>query len=136
METAGPPYTIMVVEDDDQVRTLVRTLLTSDGFRVIEARTGAEGLRLALEFDGTIDLLLSDMLLPEISGYDVAAQVKSRYPDMKVLLMTGWVEGEIVQRSVSELGAAFLDKPFAPAKLRQMVRDMFPAKTGAASGDS
>lgn len=136
MKTAAPPYTIMVVEDDDQVRTLVRNLLTSDGFRVIDARTGAEGLRLALEFEGNIDLLLSDMLLPEISGYDVAAQVKSRYPDMKVILMTGWVEGEIVQRSVSELGAAFLDKPFAPAKLRQMVRDMLPAKTGAASGDS
>jgi len=136
MNTAAPSSTILVVEDDDQVRALVRTLLTSDGFRVIDARTGAEGLRLALEFDDRIDLLLSDMLLPEISGFDVAAQVKSRYPDMKVILMTGWVEGEIVQRCVSELGAAFLDKPFAPAKLRQMVREMLHTKTGVASSDN
>jgi two-component system, cell cycle sensor histidine kinase and response regulator CckA len=130
MSTSPPLHTILVVEDDDQVRSLVRTLLTTDGFRVIEARTGAEGLRLAQEHDGSIDLLLSDMLLPEVSGYDVAAQVKERHPEMKVILMTGWVEGEIVQRCVSELGAAFLDKPFAPAKLRQLVREMLPSETG------
>ena len=136
MSTSPPLHTILLVEDDDQVRAFVRTLLTTDGFRVIEAQTGAEGLRLAQEHDGKIDLLLSDMLLPEISGYDVAAQVKARHPEMKVILMTGWVEGEIVQRCVSELGAAFLDKPFVPAKLRELVRELLASKQRSASGDS
>jgi two-component system, cell cycle sensor histidine kinase and response regulator CckA len=130
MSTSPPLHTILLVEDDEQVRALVRTLLTNDGFRVIEARTGAEGLRLAQEHHGKIDLLLSDMLLPEISGYDVAAQLKARHPEMKVILMTGWVEGEIVERCVAELGAAFLDKPFAPARLRQLVRELLPFETG------
>jgi CheY-like chemotaxis protein len=117
------PPSILLVEDDEQVRGLIRTLLTSDGFRVIEARNGAEGLRLGEEHAGGIDLLLSDMLLPELSGYDLAARLRERYPDLKIVLMTGYIEGEIVQRCLSELGAAFLDKPFAPATLRQLVRD-------------
>ena len=128
------PATILLVEDDDQVRSLVRTLLTSDGFRVLEARTGPEGLRLAEEEAGNVSLLLSDMLLPDMAGYDVAAAIKARHPEIKVILMTGWVEGDIVERCVAELGAAFLDKPFPPAKLRQMVRDMLPSGTGVREG--
>ena len=119
-----PSPTILLVEDDDQVRSLVRTLLTSDGYRVLEARTGNEGLRMAAEHDGSIDLLLADMLLPEVSGFEVASQLRARRPAVKVLFMTGWVEGEIVQRCVSELNAAFLDKPFQPAKLRQIVKEI------------
>ena len=117
------PPTILVVEDDDQVRGLVRTLLRSEGYRVIEARTGAEGLRLGEEHHGEIDLLLSDMLLPELSGYDLAARMRELFPALKIILMTGYIEGDIVQKCVSELGAAFLDKPFQPAALRQLLRD-------------
>ena len=124
MGTAQPSSpAILLVEDDDQVRGLVRSLLTADGYRVFEARTGAEGLRIGQEQDGAIDLLLSDMLLPELSGYDLAAALKERNPGLKIVLMTGYVEGEIVQRCVSELGAAFLDKPFQPAALRQLLKD-------------
>ena len=124
MGTAQPSSpAILLVEDDDQVRGLVRSLLTADGYRVFEARTGAEGLRIGEEQDGAIDLLLSDMLLPELSGYDLAAALKERNPGLKIVLMTGYVEGEIVQRCVSELGAAFLDKPFQPAALRQLLKD-------------
>ena len=127
------PSTILLVEDDDQVRSLVRTLLNSEGHRVLEAQSGAEALRVAGEHDGSIDLLLADMLLPEVSGFDVASQLKGRHPAVKVLFMTGWVEGEIVQRCVSELNAAFLDKPFQPAKLRQIVKEMLGASTNALS---
>jgi two-component system, cell cycle sensor histidine kinase and response regulator CckA len=124
MGTAQPlSPAILLVEDDDQVRGLVRSLLTADGYRVFEARTGAEGLRIGEEQDGAIDLLLSDMLLPELSGYDLAAALKERNPGLKIVLMTGYVEGEIVQRCVSELGAAFLDKPFQPAALRQLLKE-------------
>ena len=115
--------TILLVEDDEQVRGFVRALLTKDGYRVIEAATGADGLELAQTHQGPIDLLVSDMLLPELSGYDLAKSLQPQYPDMKVLFMTGYVEGDIVQRCTSDLGAAFLDKPFQPSVLLSRVRE-------------
>jgi DNA-binding NtrC family response regulator len=110
------------VEDDDQVRGFVRTLLANDGYKVIEARTGEEGLKVAEE-SGHIDLLLADMLLPELSGSDLAEKLLEQRPGLKVLFVTGYVEGDIVQRCINELGADFLDKPFMPSALLQHVRD-------------
>jgi two-component system cell cycle sensor histidine kinase/response regulator CckA len=117
------PGCVLLVEDDDQVRTFIRTLLTNNGYRVLEARTGAEGLEIAEREGSDIDLLLSDMLLPELSGFDLAEKVIGRNPQTKILFMTGYVEGDIVQRCISELGASFLDKPFQPNALLGRVRD-------------
>jgi two-component system, cell cycle sensor histidine kinase and response regulator CckA len=114
--------TVLLVEDDDQVRAFVRTLLMNDGYKVIEAGTGEEGLK-AAEGSGHIDLLLADMLLPELSGFDLAEKLLERRPNLKVLFVTGYVEGDIVQRCINELGATFLDKPFLPSVLLQRVRD-------------
>ena len=114
--------TVLLVEDDDQVRAFVRTLLMNDGYKVIEARTGEEGLR-AAEESGHIDLLLADMLLPELSGSDLAERLLERRPGLKVLFVTGYVEGDIVQRCIRDLGASFLDKPFLPSALLQRVRE-------------
>jgi two-component system cell cycle sensor histidine kinase/response regulator CckA len=134
--TAGraTPPSILLVEDDDQIRGFVRTLLTNENYRVIEANTGAEGLRQAEKAEFRIDLLLSDMLLPELSGYDLAVRLREKYPQIRVVLMTGYVEGEIVQRCVEELNAAFLDKPFQPARLRQVVRDALNTPSSQAAG--
>jgi two-component system, cell cycle sensor histidine kinase and response regulator CckA len=118
--------TVLLVEDDDQVRAFVRTLLTNDGYKVIEARTGDEGLRVSEEA-GQIDLLLADMLLPELSGSDLAEQLLQRRPGLKVLFVTGYVEGDIVQRCITDLGASFLDKPFLPSELLQRVRESIGA---------
>ena len=120
--------TILVVEDDDQVRTFIRTLLTNDGYRVLEARTGGEGLAVAEEHLSEIDLLLSDMLLPELSGFDLAKQLRAKYPQLAVLFMTGYVEGEVVQRCTTALQAGFLDKPFQPAVLLEHVRDLLRSR--------
>lgn len=125
--TTGAPgraRRVLVVEDDDQVRGYVLRLLSDDGYEVVEARTGSEGLAKAGELNGAIDLLLCDMLLPELSGFDLAEQLVERYPKLKVLFITGYVEGEIVQRSLTQLGASFLDKPFQPAVLLNRVRDL------------
>ena len=116
--------TVLLVEDDEQVRGFITSLLKGDGYHVIEAGTGSEGLDMAQRHTGEIDLLLSDMLLPEVSGYDLAQQLQPRFPQMKVLFMTGYVEGDIVQRCVGELGAAFLDKPFPPQVLLSKVRNV------------
>src|SRR5688500_17213321 len=115
--------TVLLVEDDEQVWAFVRSLLSNDGYKIVEARTGAEGAKIAEEMNYDIDLLLTDMLLPELSGSDLAEQIAARRPELKILFMTGYVEGDIVQRCITELGASFLDKPFAPSVLLQRVRD-------------
>lgn len=114
---------VLVVEDDEQVRAFIRTLLTNNGYNVLEAGTGFEGLAIAETEGTTVDLLLSDMLLPELSGFDLAQKVTERHPRIKVLFITGYVEGDIVQRCISELGASFLDKPFQPNALLSRVHD-------------
>jgi two-component system cell cycle sensor histidine kinase/response regulator CckA len=125
--------TILLVEDDDQVRGLVRDLLAGAGYRIVEARTGAEGLKAADQTEGQLDLLLSDMLLPELSGFDLGVKLREKYPQLKIILMTGYVEGEIVQRCISDLNARFLDKPFQPETLRQMVRDALTPSAASVS---
>lgn len=120
-DTSAVPATLLLVEDDDQVRTFISTLLARDNLRILEARTGAEGLRVAQRAGELVDVLLTDMLLPELSGYDLALQLKDIFPELQVIMMTGYVEGEIVQRGVLELNAAFLDKPFQPSELRRLV---------------
>ncbi|HUS05759.1 MAG TPA: response regulator [Bryobacteraceae bacterium] len=117
------PGTILLVEDDEQVRGFIRSLLTNDGYEVLEASTGAEGLKVAQNHGSDIDLLLSDMLLPELSGYDLAQSLRPQFPDLKILFITGYVEGDIVQRCLGDLGAAFLDKPFQPSVLLGKVRE-------------
>ena len=114
---------VLLVEDDDQVRSFIRMLLTNNGYRVLEAQTGAEGLAIVKSESRNIDLLLSDMLLPELSGFDLAQRTLELKPEMKVLFMTGYVEGDIVQRSISELGASFLDKPCQPNTLLTRVQE-------------
>lgn len=120
---SGGAPTVLVVEDDDQVRAFLRSLLASEGYQVIEAQTGEEGLQLGLKSKCAFDLLLSDMLLPELSGFDLAERLRAACPQLRVLFITGYVEGDIVQRSVTELGASFLDKPFLPSTLLQRVRE-------------
>jgi two-component system, cell cycle sensor histidine kinase and response regulator CckA len=123
-----PKGKVLLVEDDDQVRSFIRMLLSTNGYQVLEASTGAEGLEIAEHPSNEIDLLLSDMLLPELSGYDLAEKVQELRPQIKILFMTGYVEGEIVQRSISELGARFLDKPFQPATLLTRVEEAIKAE--------
>ena len=130
---SAPKGKVLLVEDDDQVRSFIRMLLTNNGYTVLEASTGAEGLELAERNSAHIDLLLSDMLLPELSGYDLAQKVRELRPSIKILFMTGYVEGEIVQRSISEFGASFLDKPFQPGTLLSRVQEAIEAARNEAA---
>ena len=116
--------TLLVVEDEDQIRQLIRSMLASfANIEILEASTGAEGLKIGTSVTQDLDLLITDMLLPELSGYDLAAALREKFPRMKIIMMTGYVEGEIVMRGMEELGATFLDKPFKAAELRRMVGD-------------
>lgn len=119
--------TILLVEDDEQIRGLVRSLLEGAGYRVLDAAGGVEAIRLAEQAGSPVDLLLSDMLLPELSGFDLAVLLRDRYPGLQIIFMTGYVEGEIVERCLAELTAQFIDKPFQPAALLQAVNDSLSA---------
>lgn len=118
-----PGGNVLLVEDDEQVRSLVRTLLTTNGYRVLEASTGREALAIVQREDAAVDLLLADMLLPELSGFDLAQQALLRHPRMRILFMTGYVEDDIVQRCMTELQAYFIDKPFQPSALLNLIRE-------------
>jgi DNA-binding NtrC family response regulator len=128
--TQNASATVLVVDDDEQVRDFVSNLLRNAGFSVRSARDGAEAMTVAAGLGDGPDLLLSDMLLPQVSGYDLAVSLRQTKPGLKVVFMTGYVEGDIVQRCVSELNAGFLDKPFAPAALLSLVRDQLKQHAG------
>lgn len=130
-ESLAGQATLLLVEDDAQVRGLVRTILADQHLRILEASTGAEGLRIAHEASVPVDVLLTDMLLPELSGYDLALQLREKFPAMRIIMMTGYIEGDIVQRGISELHADFLDKPFQPAELKRLVTEAIALRMAA-----
>ena len=116
--------TVLLVEDEDGVRALVRQVLERDGYKVIEARNGAEALLASEQFEGKLDLLLTDVVLSHGSGRDIAREVMAKRLDSKVLFISGYTEEAIVRHGVLESGTAFLQKPFTPAALSRKVREI------------
>src|SRR5262249_45004768 len=111
---ATPPAkgreTVLLVEDEDAVRVLVRLVLGPQGYRVVEARNGNEALALAERHDGPIDLLISDVVMPGLSGPDLAGRLADRRPGLRVLFLSGYTEDEVLRRGVRGGAAAFLHK--------------------------
>jgi two-component system CheB/CheR fusion protein len=118
----GRAEVVLLVEDEDKVRKLARTVLEHRGYVVVEARDGREGLSVCEAHQGKIDLLLSDVVMPELGGRELAERVLKMRPDVKVLLMSGHTQDVILKEGV-KTGAAFLQKPFAPADLARKVRE-------------
>ncbi len=117
----GRGETILLVEDEDPVRTLLRRILVDHGYRVLEARDGADGLRRSLEHGGEIHLLLTDMVMPEMTGPELAQRVAEQRPTTRVLFMTGYTEHD------SAGAAALLHKPFSTTTLLGQVRRLLDA---------
>jgi two-component system cell cycle sensor histidine kinase/response regulator CckA len=116
--------TILLVEDDDQVRALTRTILGKHGYHVIEARNAGEALLHAERHPGTIDLLLSDVVMPQMSGPELAKRLASVRPQMKVLCMSGYTDDSIVRHGVLDAHIAYLQKPITPDLLTTRVREV------------
>ena len=116
--------TILLVEDEEAVRDLLREVLQGKGYRVLEARDGFEALRLSTGHSGSIDLLLTDVIMPKMNGRELAERLKPERPKTKVLYMSGYTDNAIVHRGVLEDGTAFLQKPFTPETLAQKVREI------------
>jgi DNA-binding response OmpR family regulator len=117
------------VEDEESVRELVRETLASKGYKVMEAADGEVGLRLAETHAGTIDLLITDVVMPGMGGCELAQRVAAGRPQIKVLYLSGYTEDAIVHEGVLEPGTAFLQKPFTLQVLARKVREVLRGET-------
>ena len=120
----GGHETILLVEDEDSVRRLARVTLEGRGYAVIEARSGDEALSVAGAHEGKIHLMVSDGVMPGIGVRELVARMRSRRPEMKVLLMSGYTDEAIVRHGILEAGTAFMQKPFTPNSLSLKVREV------------
>jgi PAS domain S-box-containing protein len=143
VETVGetvPPTTlrgsetILLVEDDDQVRVVARGILQRSGYYVIEARNAGEALLHSEKHPSTIHLLLSDVVMPQMSGPELAKRLASARPDMRVLCMSGYTDDSIVRHGVLEAQIAYLQKPITPEALTTRVREVLDGAANRSSG--
>jgi two-component system, cell cycle sensor histidine kinase and response regulator CckA len=126
---AGGSETVLLVEDEESVRELVRDTLASKGYKVIEAQNGEVGLRISEEHPGTIDILITDVVMPGMSGRELAKRVAAARPQTKVLFLSGYTEDAIIHEGVLEPGTAFLQKPFTLQVLSRKVRDVLHSES-------
>jgi two-component system, cell cycle sensor histidine kinase and response regulator CckA len=126
--------TILVVEDEVPVQNLVRRLLSRAGYTVLAASVPSEALAIAARHSGPIDLLLSDVVMPEHSGHDLADLLLAGRPGLRVLLMSGYAPGTLPGRAVLDTSHAFIAKPFTGSDLLSAVRRALDASSPAASG--
>src|SRR5438105_13823925 len=92
-KTAGSAKTILLVEDDSQLRALLSRILEKEGYRVLTAKDGNDAFRLCLDSDGDIDLLVTDVILPGINGIDLVQFVESRWPEVRIIMFSGQIDG-------------------------------------------
>ncbi len=116
--------TILLVEDEAGVRKLIGEMLARRGYQVLTAETGVEALKLGKAHPGAIDLLLTDVVMPQMGGRDLADQLLELRPRMKVLFMSGYTDTAIVNHGVLDPGTAFLQKPFTAELLDRKVREV------------
>jgi two-component system cell cycle sensor histidine kinase/response regulator CckA len=112
--------TVLLVEDEEVVRRLVRQVLEGSGYRVLEAPDG--GAALELGRSESVDLLLTDLVMPQLGGRDVAEELRRTRPELKVIYMSGYADGGILENGVLQPGTELLEKPFAFADLTARVR--------------
>jgi two-component system, cell cycle sensor histidine kinase and response regulator CckA len=126
---AGPlprgTETLLFVEDEPSVRHLACSVLEAQGYNVLRANNGQEGLRVALNLKGQpIRLVVTDVIMPLMGGQEMAQKLKATYPDLKIIFTSGYTDDAILHHGILEPGVAFLSKPYAPLTLARKVREM------------
>lgn len=115
---------VLLVEDEQAVRALLSRILRQRGYTVLEARSGTEALEIGRSYEGDIDLLLTDVVMPEMGGRELAEQLLLDRPNTRVLFISGYTEDEMVHAGVLATRINFLEKPFAPRDLVRKVREV------------
>jgi signal transduction histidine kinase len=131
--TLNGTETMLLVEDDELVRQIAVLTLERRGYKVLVARDGTEAIARATTFSGPIHLLITDVVMPRVSGRDVAARLRQTRPQMRVLYMSGYSDPSLAQQGLGEPDAAFLQKPFIATALAAKVRDVLGPPATAAS---
>jgi nitrogen-specific signal transduction histidine kinase/ActR/RegA family two-component response regulator len=121
--------TILLVEDALRVRAVVREILEMNGYNVLEARHGAEAIEISERHRGPIHLMVTDVVMPQMSGRELAQRLQPVRPDMRVLYMSGYTDDAIVRHGVLGAGMAFLSKPFTPDALALKIREVLDTAT-------
>jgi nitrogen-specific signal transduction histidine kinase/ActR/RegA family two-component response regulator len=116
--------TVLLVEDEDQVRRVVMSVLRRNGYTVLEARDPAEALRLTQDHPNPIDLLLTDIVMPQLSGPELARRILLLRPQIRVICMSGYTDETVLNHGVLEAGMAFLQKPLTPDALLRKLREV------------
>jgi signal transduction histidine kinase len=119
--------TVLLVEDEEVVREMATEILRDSGYQVLEAKHGHEALTLGRQHAGVIHLMLTDVVMPQMSGRQLAEQLTPLRSEMKVLYMSGYTDDAIVHHGVLEEGTAFIGKPFTPSALARKVRELLDA---------
>jgi CheY-like chemotaxis protein len=122
--------TVLVVEDHEVVRRLVVEVLVASGYHVLEAESPAVALAMCAEHTENIQLLLTDVVMPGMSGREVAAKSAVIHPEMRILYMSGYADQAIVHHGVLDEGTNFIQKPFSPHALAIKVREVLDAPLG------
>ncbi len=123
--------TVLVVEDEDSVRELVRQVLEDHGHAVLTARHGRDAMLIAERYERPIDLLVTDVVMPEMGGGELVERLVARRPTLKVLYISGYTDDELLRRGVPGAPASFLHKPFTTDELMRQVREVLEAAPSA-----
>jgi two-component system cell cycle sensor histidine kinase/response regulator CckA len=118
---------ILLVEDEDAVRSVAARVLLNQGYTVIQARNGLEALTLLEELGETVDLVLTDVVMPDMGGLALAEQLRARRPELKLIYMSGYAKGDKLEPGTGEFGDSFLQKPFSAENLVLKVRGVLDA---------
>jgi len=132
----GGCETVLLVEDEESVRELVRVTLSSRGYKVLEAEDGESGLRLAADTQGQIDILVTDVMMPGIGGRELATKLSAIRPGICVLFLSGYTEDVVVTPGALGPGTAFLQKPFTLQHLAKKVREVLRSKPQSKSASA
>lgn len=133
-KVAGGNETILLAEDEPDLRELARIFLEGYGYKVLEAASAEQAIQVANVFPGAIDLLLTDVIMPGVSGRELARRLTARQPNMRVLYMSGYTFNVMAQGGMLEDGVAFLQKPFTPSTLADKVREVLDRSVATSKG--
>ena len=120
----GGAETILVAEDEEAVRMFTKLALEREGYTVLEARSADDALSIGKRESGVIDLLLTDLVMPKLSGRQLAEELKNLRPGLKVLYVSGYMDDAIIRHGLLTAKTAFLQKPYSPDALAQKVREV------------